>query len=208
MADAALNLAAKQIQLQKFQACTPANPEPYSFLSSALAPTTKSANLGIATNSLPIAQAPSAGISHPYFAKLSAINGVTEFTWSVSPTLPTGLSLSPDGVISGVPQKESSGIYTFTVVSNGNSDSKELSLSVVSVKVFVKNAKSIWTSFQNKSAEVLPATSNHSATAKSMAGSYRSGGSPSLAKSGNVQQIKVSTTVQGQELTRTITVSN
>ena len=208
VASAELNLAAKQIQLQKFQACTPTNPEPYTLNSSALTPLASSTNLAIATNSLPLAQAPSGGISHPYLAKLSAINGVSGFAWSVSPSLPSGLTLSTDGTISGVPQAESSATYTFTVVSNGNSDSKKLSLTIVSVEVLVKNAKSIWTSCQNKSAEVLPATSNHSATAKSMAGSYRSGGSPSLAKSGNVQQIKVSTTVQGQELTRTITVSN
>ena len=208
VASAELNLAAKQIQLQKFQACTPTNPEPYTLNSSALTPLASSTNLAIATNSLPLAQAPSGGISHPYLAKLSAINGVSGFAWSVSPSLPSGLTLSTDGTISGVPSVESSATYTFTVVSNGNSDSKKLSLTIVSVEVLVKNAKSIWTSCQNKSAEVLPATSNHSATAKSMAGSYRSGGSPSLAKSGNVQQIKVSTTVQGQELTRTITVSN
>ena len=208
VASAELNLAAKQIQLQKFQACTPTNPEPYTLNSSALTPLASSTNLAIATNSLPLAQAPSGGISHPYLAKLSAINGVSGFAWSVSPSLPSGLTLSTDGTISGVPQAESSATYTFTVVSNGNSDSKKLSLTIVSVEVLVKNAKSIWTSCQNKSAEVLPATSNHSATAKSMAGSYRSGGSPSQAKSGNVQQIKVSTTVQGQELTRTITVSN
>lgn len=159
-----LDFAVQQIQLQKFRAWTPANPEPYTLGSSALAPTASSTNLAIATNSLPIAQAPSAGVSHPYLAKLSALNGVAEFTWSVSPTLPSGLSLSPDGVISGVPQAESSGIYTFTVVSNGNSDSKTLSLTIVSVEV--------------------------------------------LAKSANLQQIKLSTTVQGQPLTRTITVSN
>ena len=83
---------------------------------------------------------------------------------AVSPTLPSGLSLSPDGVISGVPQAESSGIYTFTVVSNGNSDSKTLSLTIVSVEVQTKSA--------------------------------------------NLQQIKLSTTVQGQPLSRTITVTN
>ena len=76
VASADLNLAAQQIQLQKFEPCTPANPEPYTFTSAALTPTASSTNLAIATNSLPIAQAPSAGISHPYFAKLGAINGV------------------------------------------------------------------------------------------------------------------------------------
>ena len=252
VASADLNFAVHQIQLQEFRPCTPANPEPYTLGSSALTPTASSANLAIATNSLPIAQAPSAGITHPYFAKLSAINGVSEFAWSVSPTLPSGLSLSPDGVISGVPQAESSGIYTFTVVSNGNSDSKNLSLTIVSVEVLANNAtlnltpcehKSESTisaisadgltatytyaspaafvkgdevsitgvtpaSFNVKSAEVIRATSNHLVIAKRMVGSFRSGGSVVLAKSGNIQQVKLSTTVQGQQLRRTITVSN
>ena len=137
MASAELNLAAKQIQLQKFQACTPTNPEPYTLNSSALTPLASSTNLAIATNSLPLAQAPSGGISHPYLAKLSAINGVSGFAWSVSPSLPSGLTLSTDGTISGVPQAESSATYTFTVVSNGNSDSKKLSLTIVSVEVLV-----------------------------------------------------------------------
>ena len=252
VASADLNLAAQQIQLQKFEPCTPANPEPYTFTSAALTPTASSTNLAIATNSLPIAQAPSAGISHPYFAKLGAINGVSGFSWSVSPNLPSGLSLSADGVISGVPQAESSAIYRFTVVSNGNSDSKDLSLTIVSVEVLVHNALLNWTTCQHKSAptissisangstvtytysspttfvkgdkvsitgvtppsfnfnsaEVLRATSNQLVIAKSLVGTYRSGGSVTLAKSRNVQQIKLSTTVQGQRLTRTITVSN
>ena len=252
VASADLKFAAHQIQLQKFRQCTPANPEPYNLASSALTPKTNSANLAIATSSLPLAQAPTTGITHPYYAKLSAINGVSGFTWSVSPTLPSGLSLSTDGVISGVPTAESSAIYRFTVVGNGNSDSKDLSLTVVSIEVRVHNALLNWTtcqqksaptissisangstvtytysspatfvkgddvsitgatppSFNVKSAEVLRATSNQVVIAKRLAGSYRSGGSVSLAKSGNVQQIKLSTTVQGQQLTRTITVSN
>ena len=63
-------------------------------------------------------------------------------------------------------------------------------------------------SFNFNSAEVLRATSNQLVIAKSLVGTYRSGGSVTLAKSRNVQQIKLSTTVQGQRLTRTITVSN
>lgn len=192
VASAELNLAAKQIQLQKFQACTPTNPEPYTLNSSALTPLASSTNLAIATNSLPLAQAPSGGISHPYLAKLSAINGVSGFAWSVSPSLPSGLTLSTDGTISGVPQAESSATYTFTVVSNGNSDSKKLSLTIVSVEVLVKNALLKWSSCQQK----LGATVSN-ISAKNL-----------LAKTGNIQQIKLSTTVQGEQVTKTITLSN
>lgn len=252
VASADLNSAVKQIQLQKFQQCTPSNPEPYSFATSTHTPTGTSTNLAIATNSLPLAQAPSDGITHPYFAKLTAINGISDFNWSVAPALPSGLVLSPDGVISGVPQEESSAIYRFTVVSNGNSDSKDLSLTVVSVEVLTNNALLNWTpcqhksessissisangstvtytysspatfakgdevsitgvnppSFNVKSAKVLRATSDHLVIAKRLVGSFRSGGHVSLATSGNVEQVKLSTKVEGQEIVRTITVSN
>ena len=247
-----LDFAVQQIQLQKFQPCTVTNPEPYGFDSAPLTSSSSSENLSISTSSLPLAQAPSDGTSHPYFARLSAVNGVSDFSWSVFPNLPTGLSLSADGVISGTPQSESSGIYTFTVVSNGNSDSKALSLTVVSVEVLANNALSNWTpcqhysdstisdisangstvtytyssptafakgdevsitgvippSFNINSAKVLRATSNQLVIAKSLVDHYRSGGSVVLAKSGNIQQIKLSTTVQGQKLTRTVTLSN
>ena len=251
-ASADLSSAAHQIQLQKFQPCTVTNPEPYGFDSAPLTSSSSSENLSISTSSLPLAQAPSDGTSHPYFARLSAVNGVSDFSWSVFPNLPTGLSLSADGVISGTPQSESSGIYTFTVVSNGNSDSKALSLTVVSVEVLANNALSNWTpcqhysdstisdisangstvtytyssptafakgdevsitgvippSFNINSAKVIRATSNQLVIAKSLVDHYRSGGSVVLAKSGNIQQIKLSTTVQGQKLTRTVTLSN
>jgi Putative Ig domain len=156
-------------------------------------------SIAIATTDLPVGQVPSDGKSHPYFARHSAINGVSDFTWSVSPALPTGLSLSADGVISGVPQTESSGVYTFTVVSNGNSDSKDLSLTIVSVEVQAKNESSSWTPCQQIT---------DTAITKSLVGSARSSSKFLPAKRRNVQQIKVSTTVQGQKLIRTVTLSS
>ena len=199
VASADLASAVHQIQIQNFQPCTSSNPEPYNLVTSAVSSGASSANLAIATTSLPLGQAPSDGKSHPYFARLSTINGVSDFNWSVSPTLPAGLSLSADGVISGVPQTESSGVYTFTVVSNGNSDSKELSLTVVSVEVKVNNAHSNWTSCQ-KNTDLV--------TAKSSLGSNRTSGKFARAKSGIVQQITLSTTVEGQKLIRTVTLSS
>ena len=205
VASADLNSAVAQIQLQKFRACTPANPEPYIFDASVQSPSVSSANLAIVTKSLPLAQAPTAGITHQYFAKLRAINGVSDFMWSVSPNLPVGLNLSSDGVISGVPQAESSAIYRFTVVSNGNSDSKDLSLTIVSVEVSVNNALLKWTSCQNNFDSTI---STHLVASKRLVGSFKTGGNLSPAKNRSVQQIKLSTIVQGQELTRSITLSN
>ena len=199
VASADLASAVHQIQLQKFQPCSANNPEPYNFSSSVIASSANTANLAIATTGLPLGQAPSDGKSHPYFARLSTINGVSDFNWSVTPALPAGLSLSDDGVISGVPQTESSGIYTFTVVSNGNSDSKELSLTVVSVEVQVNNSQSDWTSCQNITDSI---------TSTSLVGSTGSSGQVARVKSRDVQQVTISTTVQGQKLKRTVTLAS
>jgi hypothetical protein len=58
------------------------------------------------------------------------------------------------------------------------------------------------------SEKVLHATSNHLEKAKRPVGSFPSAGSLKVAKSGSVEQIRLSTTARGQQLTRTITVSN
>jgi hypothetical protein len=252
VAAANLKIAGDQLQHQKFQLCTSSNPEPYTLNSSVASPITSSKVLAIATNALPIGQAPYAGITHPYFAKLKVINGVSDFTWTVTPNLPRGLSLSSDGVISGIPQEESSAVYKFTVVSNGDSDSRNLSLTIVSLSVQVNNASLQWTPCESKSdstiagvsadgktvtytysspttlvkgddvsisgvnpstfnvssAAVLKATANQFVIAKQASGRYVSGGYVALANREKIQQVTISTTVQGEKLTRTIAMLN
>jgi sugar lactone lactonase YvrE len=54
------------------------------------------------------------GVGMPYVQALTAIAGNPPYTWTlVSGTLPTGLVLSPSGLISGTPQ--STGVFTFTL---------------------------------------------------------------------------------------------
>jgi len=56
----------------------------------------------------------SATVGDPYSLDLAATGGVAPYTWSVSSgALPTGLSLDPDGAISGTPT--TAGNYSFTV---------------------------------------------------------------------------------------------
>jgi hypothetical protein len=59
---------------------------------------------------------PSAGTSGaPYSGSLAATGGIAPYQWSIpTGTLPQGLSLSPNGVISGIPVK--AGTYTFTAL--------------------------------------------------------------------------------------------
>lgn len=244
-----LNVASQQIQLQSFQPCSPSNPQPYQLSSNVIAPTSVSSGvLAISTSALPVAQAPSGGITHPYSTTLNAVDGLSTYSWSVSPNLPYGLSLSSSGVISGTPLRESSASYKFTVTSQGVSVSKDLSLTIVTVLVEVNNSAIIWTPCQNvpkasitgvsangsaitytysastpfaagdtvsisgispsnfnlTSVTIVSATSNQFTVANGTTGTYSSGGTAGLTKSVNIQQITVSTTVHGKQLSRTI----
>lgn len=69
-----------------------------------------------------------------YNVSLSASGGTAPYTWAVnSGVLPAGLSLSPGGVISGIPTSISSSVFTIGLVdSNGVPTSKPFGLTVVS----------------------------------------------------------------------------
>lgn len=244
-----LNSASQQIQLQTFQACSPSNPQPYQLSATSITPASSTAGvLAISTSALPIAQAPSGGISHPYSTTLAAANGLSSYSWSVSPILPSGLSLSSDGTISGTPLVESSASYKFTVTSGGVSASKNIPLTIVTVLVKVNNSSIAWAPCQSvpkgtitgvsgtgsavtysysaatpfaagdvvsisgitpaaynlSSATVVSATSTQFVVADTTVGTYVSGGAVGLTKNVNIQQITVSTTVNGKQLSRTI----
>ncbi|MDZ4857230.1 MAG: Ig domain-containing protein [Nitrospirota bacterium] len=69
--------------------------------------------LAILTNSLP------AGTIHrPYASALAGTGGTTPYTWRLkagTPPLPSGLSLSPNGVLSGTPTVTSAATHIFTL---------------------------------------------------------------------------------------------
>ena len=68
--------------------------------------------LSITTNSLPQGTA-----IQPYSAQLAASGGTGTYTWSVSPALPSGLTLNAStGQIGGTPSAVSSRTHTFTVI--------------------------------------------------------------------------------------------
>ena len=73
------------------------------------------AELTIAINVITITTTtlPNATVNVPYSAPLAAIGGVTPYSWTISGTLPSGLTLNSAGVISGTPT--STGSATFTV---------------------------------------------------------------------------------------------
>ena len=73
------------------------------------------AQLNITVNTVTITtqSLPAGTVNVPYSAPLAAIGGVTPYTWTLSGTLPSGLSLNSSGVIAGTPT--ATGSATFTV---------------------------------------------------------------------------------------------
>ena len=92
-------------------------------LSLAVAPV----SLALATSSLP-----SATKGATYSSSLQATGGNAPYTWSISGSLPAGLTLSPTtGLISGTPTATGSTTFTATVTDSGNpAQTKSVSLSL------------------------------------------------------------------------------
>jgi hypothetical protein len=75
---------------------------------------------------------PDGNINQPYTAPALQASGATVSSWSLAAgTLPPGLTLAPNGVISGTPTQ--SGTFNFTVQANGSgtSDTRGLSIFVL-----------------------------------------------------------------------------
>ena len=81
---------------------------------------TVNASLAVTTTSLP-----SAVLGVAYSVQLAATGGVAPYTWAISAgSLPTGLTLSSAGLLSGTPT--ASGSFTFTVQVTDSSTSQAI----------------------------------------------------------------------------------
>jgi hypothetical protein len=113
-----------QVTYDKTPTCTFKNPSEDRFILN-VAP--QVLRMFVATNSLPDAQ-----INQAYTAPALAVQNGTVSSWTLAGgSLPPGLTLGTNGVISGTPTQ--SGTFTFTVQANGspNNDTKQLSLFVL-----------------------------------------------------------------------------
>ncbi|HVW10330.1 MAG TPA: putative Ig domain-containing protein, partial [Bryobacteraceae bacterium] len=99
-------------------------------------PVTTGVNVSLAVLGINASTLPDASNNIPYQQSLSAVGGSAPYAWTVSGTLPTGLSLSSSGVLTGTPILSGSPAapQTFTfavsVTSAGVTASKNLSLTV------------------------------------------------------------------------------
>jgi len=88
--------------------------------------------LTITTTSLPDAE-----VGHSYKKTLQRSGGVSPFIWSVTPALPTGLSLdTPTGKISGTPAAGTAGTYSLTLtVEDSSTPTTQTDSTVLSLKI-------------------------------------------------------------------------
>jgi hypothetical protein len=91
-----------------------------------------SAALTITTTSLP-----DASVGHSYSKTLQRSGGVSPFIWSVTPALPTGLSLNTStGKISGTPAAGTAGTYSLTLtVEDSSTPTTQTDSTVLSLKI-------------------------------------------------------------------------
>ena len=91
-----------------------------------------SAALTITTTSLPNAR-----VGHSYSRTLQRSGGVSPFIWSVTPALPTGLSLDTStGKISGTPAAGTAGTYSLTfTVEDSSTPTKQTTSTVLSLTI-------------------------------------------------------------------------
>ncbi|MEO7860536.1 MAG: putative Ig domain-containing protein, partial [Nitrospirales bacterium] len=89
---------------------------------------TKSLSITISVESSPLTittrSLPDGRRNQPYADTLEASGGVPPYTWSVTPPLPTGLTLTPTtGELSGTPTTTSTTRHDFTVRDSANQTS-------------------------------------------------------------------------------------
>jgi hypothetical protein len=92
--------------------------------------------------SITTAALPGGTVGQPYNQTLVATGGVGGLTWTVPPgSLPAGLSLSSDGVISGIPTAEGTENFTVTVRDSlAQSDTQPLSIVVSAALAITTNS--------------------------------------------------------------------
>jgi len=114
--------------------------------------------LAILTNSRP-----SGSINQPYAVALSPTGGITPYTWDLkagTPPLPSGLTLSNNGVISGTPTVTSNATHTFTLTDDTPlTVEKALQLSIRAIPLSITTTSPLPQGTANQSySETLEAT--------------------------------------------------
>jgi type II secretory pathway pseudopilin PulG len=184
-----LSTAAAQIQIQSWAACTTA--QPYTVQTSTTSTSGTPTALTILTTALPLGVAPTPTttyFTHPttsYTAALLAGGGNTgSYTWSVTPSLPTGLVMTSAGAISGTPTTEGSSSYKFTV-----NDGKSVTSVVLNITIISVNEKIYDPGATNPPPDSL---------------GWALCGNSSIASTKSVEEIFLTTTISGHQLQRVL----
>ena len=117
--------ATVQLQVQNLQNGEQSQPMPVTVA----AATTTSSQLAISSTSLP-----GAVVNIPYASTLSVAGGASPYTWSITAgQLPTGLSLSTAGSITGTPAASGTFSFTVAVADSGNPQQTKSATSSITV---------------------------------------------------------------------------
>lgn len=79
---------------------------------------------------------PAGSLTKPYSVQLNAVSGPGSYAWSLaSGTLPAGLTLSPEGLLSGTPTTATAYSFTIRVTSGSATDTKAYSVPIAAAVV-------------------------------------------------------------------------
>ena len=139
-----LNSLSQSINLQSFAYCSPHDVEPYSFAQVASTNASGSTGFALTTEALPPVMVSTSSKQYPYTFKLALDHSTGPVTWTVEPSLPSGLVLNESsGVISGATTQAITAQYIFTAISGAEKATKNLLLTSALVQVLA-NSGGTW----------------------------------------------------------------
>ena len=150
------------------------------------------------------------------YSQTLAATGNDTITWSVSGTLPDGLSLNNDGTISGTPTAAGASTFTVTATNDSGSDSKQLTLTVTQPVTGVTLDQAELALYTGGSATLSATVTPENATNTSLTWASDAENIATVDQSGNVKAVGAGTATitataadgSGKSATCTVTVTD
>ena len=147
---------------------------------------------GSAPPKITTASLPNGEVGTAYSQPLAATGNDT-ITWSVSGTLPAGLTLNGDGTITGTPTAAGASTFTVTATNDSGSDSKQLTLTVTQPVTGVMLDQSELALYTGGSATLSATVTPENATNTSLTWASDAENIATVDQSGNVKAVGAGT---------------